>query len=309
MYELVKNNNVAIFGVNGFIGKNLCKKFIEKNYNVKGFARKNFYLKSLKFVKTEITSDINWSNLLNNIHTIIYCVGSAHNKYRFNKKTEKQNINALKNLINQANSLGVKRFVYLSSIGVNGKSFLKPITEASNVNPNDNYSKNKRKIELEIYNLSKKYKIDFVIVRPPMVYGKNAPGNFKTLTNLVKFGMPLPFANINNERSFIAIDNLTEFLILVSTTPKLNKSNFEIFLISDNETISTSKLIKILSEKINKKLILFTIPEILIKFLLIILLKSKLIPSLLNSLVIDNTKAKNLGWKPVTNLYDQLNKF
>lgn len=312
MKNYTTKNRIAVIGANGFIGQALSAELIKRGYNINSIVRKIDANRSFFKKIDKIDKDTNWNNVLENVKTIIYCAGIAHNKLK-NKNDLKSDyedisIDGIKNLVKQAAHLGVQKFIFISSIGVNGKDSFYPLTENSPYKTNNMYSNYKKKTELLLLDLSKIYEIEFLIVRPPLVYAKNAPGNFNSLIKLIETGLPLPFKLIKNKRSFIALDNIVDFIILISSSTKLKKSRYEIFLISDDECFSTPELIYKIAEKINKKVILFPMPVFFLKVILIVCFKSRLIPSILNSLVIDNSKAKKkYGWKPVTNLDKQLN--
>lgn len=304
---------IAVIGANGFIGQALSTELVKRGHNINSIVRKIDTNRSFFKKIDKIDKNTNWNNLIENVKIIIYCAGIAHNKFK-NKKNIKSDyedvsIDGIKNLVEQAAPLGVQKFIFISSIGVNGKDSFYPLTENSPYKPYNMYSNYKIKTELLLLDLSKIHEIEFLIIRPPLVYDKNAPGNFNSLIKLIETGLPLPFKSIKNKRSFVALDNIVDFIILISLSTELKKSKYEIFLISDDECFSTPELIYKIAEKINKKVILFPIPVFFLKLIFVVCFKSKLIPSILNSLVIDNSKAKKkYGWKPVTNLDKQLNQ-
>ena len=314
MKNNIKKNKIAVIGANGFIGQALSTELIKRKYNVNSIVRKKNYTNGNLCKKIDnIDKNTNWNNALENVKTIIYCAGIAHNKFKNKKKIksayEDISTHGVKNLVAQAAFLGIDKFIFISSIGVNGKDSFYPLTENSAYNPNDMYSDYKIKTELLLLDLSKIYEMEFLIVRPPLVYSKNAPGNFNNLIKLIETGLPLPFKSIKNKRSFVALDNIVDFIILISSSAKLKKSRYEIFLISDDEFFSTPYFIYKIAEKIKKKVILFPVPVFFVKLILFMCFKSRLIPSIFNSLIIDNSKAKKqFGWKPITNLDKQLNK-
>ncbi len=139
---------------------------------------------------------------------------------------------------------GVKRFVFLSSIGVNGNNNFKPFTEHDQPAPHDLYAISKWEAEEGLLALALETGMEVVIIRPPLVYGPNAPGNFGNLVKWMKKSIPLPFGAIQNKRSLVALDNLVDFIALCADREKSPKAANQVFLISDNEDVSTTQLLR-----------------------------------------------------------------
>ncbi|MFT0212583.1 NAD-dependent epimerase/dehydratase family protein [Pseudomonas sp. F1_0610] len=203
------------------------------------------------------------------------------------------------NLARQAMLAGVKRFIFISSIGVNGAStpIDKAFTESTEVNPQALYALSKFNAEKALIDLCKDSTMELVIIRPPLVYAGCAPGNFQRLLKLVKTGLPIPLANVKNQRSFIALENLISFISCCIEHPAAAN---ELFLISDDERISTPDLFRKISYGMNKKVLLFSFPQNILERLAVFMGKKNLYSQLCGSLIIDNSKAKKLlGWSPV----------
>ena len=298
---------ILVTGASGFIGKTLCNKLIKLSFNVQGAVRS---LDSLTFEYNfkavtvgEIGANTNWINALKDIDCIIHCAGKEHST------NEKNNLNiyhlinteGTKRLAEQVVKSGVKRFIFLSTIKVNGESTGNNdqnsiFTNKDMPNPQDAYSTSKLEAEKLLWEISAKTNLEVVVVRLPLVYGYGAKGNLSWLIKLIKLGIPLPLSFVKNERSMIGIDNLVNLLIRCIDHPNASGKTF---LASDGEDLSTSELIKLIASSMGRKAILFLIPLFLLKFLGFIFGKRKEINRLAGSLRIDNNFTKRkLNWTP-----------
>jgi nucleoside-diphosphate-sugar epimerase len=207
------------------------------------------------------------------------------------------NVDGTIDLARQAIDAGVKRFVFVSSIGVNGGQTLEqPFSEASPPAPHADYAVSKFEAEEALRELVEGTKMELVVVRPPLVYSGNAPGNFGRLMKLVASGVPLPFASLDNRRSMIALDNLVEFIALCMVHPAAAN---ELFLISDGEEVSTANIVRYLARGMNKTPRLLSVPELLVSVAASVVGKRAMYTQLYGSLVIDSSKARSLlGWVP-----------
>ena len=204
---------------------------------------------------------------------------------------------------------GVERFVFLSSIGVNGNQNIRPFLESDIPCPHDPYSVSKFEAEQRLLALAKETGMEVVIIRPPLVYGPNAPGNFGSLVNWVNKGLPLPFGSVNNQRSLVALDNLVDFVALCANSERSPKAANEVFLISDGVDVSTADLLRKVAKAHDVKLSLLPLPVGLMKFVAKLLGKSALTDRLFGNLQVDSSKARDLlGWQPVSTMEKQLEK-
>ena len=213
------------------------------------------------------------------------------------------NLNLTIKLAKQSIKSGVKKFIYVSSIKVNGTFSSSPFSYLDSPNPKDVYANNKLEIENKLIDLVRDSKMDLIIVRPPLVYGAGAKGNFRNLKKLVDLNLPLPFANLNNKRSFISIQNLCSFLFYCLD---MNTKN-QIFLVSDNEDISVKDFIKKISYSRNKKIKLFSFPIFLLKHIFKVLYGEDSSNSFFNSLQIKCSETIDLtGWNPKYSVEESL---
>lgn len=297
---------ILVTGANGFLGKSLMHKLRENSNNdVIGTVRAA--LPSAKhsdqyFVSGDINRNTSWQTALENIDVVIHTAGRAHILKNTSKNPlsifREVNVDGTIQLATQAAKMGVKRFIFISSIGVNGASTnnSQPFTENSFPSPHADYAISKYEAEQELVKLSNTTKMELTIIRPPLIYGPDAPGNFRVLLKILYKKIPLPLANIKNKRSFIYLGNLVDFINVCIQHP--NAAN-QTFLISDDHDISTPHLIKILAKGMNKSLFLFPMPTFLIKWGAIILKREPTFQQLCGSLQINIQKAKELlNWTP-----------
>ena len=306
---------ILLTGATGFIGKALVSELIKQDFDLSIAVRQKTNLfpnKVKQYVVGDFESNPDFSNVLTKIDCIIHLAGKAHvideTKVSILEKYRKINTEFTLNLAKQAETAGVKRFIFLSSIGVNGKQNTKPFLENDTPNPQEPYAISKHEAEQGLLKLAESSLLKVVIIRTPLVYGKGAKGNFGRLTQWAsaKIMIPLPLGAVNNARSLIAIDNLVSFIILCVLH---QKSVNQIFLISDNDTISTTELLKKIAKAFNKKALLFPVPISWMVFVAKLLGKEADAKRLFSSLMIDNSKARDLlDWHPITTIDRQLKK-
>lgn len=307
--------NILLTGVTGFIGKSLVMELLNRGFNLSVVLRnKTDKLPDniKQFVLGNFTNQPDFSHSLEGIDCIIHLAGKAHiiDKNSASILTEFQQINTdlTQHLAKQAIDAGVKRLVFLSSIRVNGNQNHKPFTEEDTPNPQEPYAISKYEAEQGLLQLAKTTTLEVVIIRPPLVYGANAPGNFGRLIDWAKAKMvlPLPLGAVHNKRSLLAIDNLTDFIATCVLHPKAAN---EIFLISDEEDVSTTQLLQKIAQAFGKKPLLLPIPVGFMIFMAGFLGKKADAVRLFSSLQVDNSKARTtLDWSPKITMDEQLAK-
>lgn len=258
---------VLVTGSNGFVGSSFINKYKDK-YLFKKF--------SLLFEKLN-------NQCFDDINVVLHCAALVHQKIQNNyKEYHDINVEYPVKLANLAKKSGVKQFVFISTIAVYGDEKEK-LDEITVCNPITLYGKSKLEAEKQLLALNDD---NFIvsIIRAPMVYGKNAPGNIDSLIKLVKKIPIIPFGSINNKRNFIYIGNLCHVIDEVIT-----QSQNGIFLCADDESLSTSRLIELIAKNLDKKVCLIKIPffEMLLKRL-----KPSFYKRLYGSLEVDNTITK-----------------
>jgi len=260
----------------------------------------------------DICAENDWQPILKNIDIVIHVAGRAHiiNDAAANPLAEfrKVNTDATLQLARQAAKAGAKRFIFISSIKVNGETTEPgyPFTPADQFVPTDPYGVSKYAAEQGLLALARETGMEVVIIRPPLVYGPNVKANFVSMIKWVRKGIPLPFGAIDNQRSLVALDNLLSFIIHCIDHPKAAN---EIFLISDGEDVSTTELLRRVARALGKKSRLVPVPVSWLRFVAELAGKEDVANRLLGSLQVDSSKARELlGWKPVITMDEQLKK-
>lgn len=296
-------NRVLVTGASGFIGDRLCRLLLNNGYIVRAIYRTSA-VQNNKYEQL-IVGDINqytqWGEALRDVDYVIHLAARVHvmNETTENPlaKFREVNLFGTENLARQAADQGVKRFIYLSSIKVNGeKTENNPFTANDMPSPTDAYAKSKVEAENELHVISRERNLDIVIIRPPLVYGPGVRGNYLRLLNLVNKGIPLPLANIHNKRSMVSLDNICDLLI---NCLKNQNAAGKTFLVSDGIDWSTPDLIRKLAYYMGVPAYLFPIPQFLLDLAGQLTGKKGVIDRLCDSLVVDINDTRNhLGWSP-----------
>ena len=254
-----------------------------------------------KELKFSFDGELDWSGCIESQEVVIHCAARAHilNDKSVDPIAEFRNINVngTLNLARQAIEAGIRRFIFISSIGVNGaQTSNAPFTELSEPLPHADYALSKLEAEQGLRELVKGTGMELVIVRPPLVYASHAPGNFQRLLKLVSIGLPLPFASVRNQRSMIALENLVDFITHCIDHPAAAN---ELFLISDGIEFSMPEIVRSLAAGMGRKAYLLPLPDGLMRWGGRLLKKEGMYTQLCGSLIIDSSKARNLlGWSP-----------
>lgn len=304
--------NVLITGANGFVGKSLYRYLRNLNYNVIGAVRNDIvsrYGQKVVSVGT-IDSNTDWEKALQGIDTVVHLAARTHimNETLKNPLSEFLEVNCQGtiNLARQCISQGVSRFIFISSIGVNGfRTDEKVFSVDSKPMPHSPYAVSKFEAENSLKELVNNSSMDLVIIRPPAIYGKNAPGNFGAIAKMISKGIPLPLDGIDNKRSLIHLDNLTSFIeVCINNDKAANR----LFIVSDDEDLSTTDTIELIGYVLNKSPKMFKMPKWAIRIALIFIGRKKSADSLLSNLQVDIRYAKHLlDWTPPFNPRNLIN--
>lgn len=308
-----RQRRILVTGADGFIGSALCPALEAQGLHVRRAVWKLTTSHNAQHdwaATGDIGPDTNWHSLLDGIDVIVHLANRAHimSETSNNPLGEFRRVNTYGtlNLAEQAQARGVRRFVFVSSIGVHGETTPSDtvLTENSPTRPANDYSQSKWEAELELQKLADEAGWDVVIVRPPLVYGPGVPGNFLRLLHLVTRKLPLPLSVVSNRRSFVGLSNLVNFLVVCTVHPAAANQTF---LVSDNENVSTPQLIQMLGQHLGTPARLFPLPTSLIQWAGRITGKSRAVNSLIGSLRVDSSKARQmLDWHPVKSMNDQL---
>jgi len=306
LMSVPKVKSVLVTGASGFVGSVLVPELSHRGFDVGRLVRNKNHQDNLKIKNFYIDDLDNLGDLnepLKDVDVVIHLAARVHvmDEKRSDALAQCRRINveSTLNLALQAASFGVKRFVFLSSIKVNGEltKKYKPFRADDASNPQDPYGVSKFEAEAGLIKLANKTGMEVVIIRPPLVYGPGVKANFLNMIKILHAGLPLPFGSVNNKRSLVFIDNLVDLIIKVIDHPG---ASGEIFLVSDDNDVSTSRLLNVLSLGLRgRKARLIPLPESLLKIIFKVLGKSSLSDRLLGSLQLDIEKTKNkLDWVP-----------
>lgn len=307
--------NILITGANGFIGNSIVLKLVAAgDYKVRVAIRKTSatFPRSVEvYENLDISEKTDWAQALKNINIVIHCAARVHVMRDGSKDPlldfRKVNTEGTLNLARQAELYGVRRFIFLSSLGVNGEKTLNhPFKADETPQPHSPYTQSKMEAEMGLMEMSRITKMSVVIIRPPLVYGPNAPGRFGSLMRIVKKQIPLPLGAVKNKRSFVFLDNLVDLIICCLSNP--NAAN-QVFLVSDDEDLSTTQLLKKIGKALDKSILLLPIPVFILNILAKSIGKAKVAQQLLGSLQVDIEKTKLLlGWTPTFSVDEALRK-
>ena len=281
---------IAITGADGFIGSHLFKYLLKKGIKARKINRSG---DDNSIAIGNLSSKTDWFIALENIETLVHCASIPN---FVNKGTSsidelnEVNIEATRNMAEQASKMGVKRIIFISTIKVNGEVTLKnqKFNELSKPNPQEPYAISKFEAENILKSISQKNNIELLIIRSPIVYGEFVKGNFLTLINLVYNAIPLPLNKINNSRSIIYVGNLVYLIYLCIINKDLKSKTL---LVSDNQSISTRGLVKLLAKKLRKRILFFYLPKFLMIFIFNFLKKRNSLSSFIDSLEIDSRES------------------
>ena len=308
--------NILITGANGFVGQSLVNNLLNnKKHKVIAGVRK-LPLKDLNCEYRIINNleDKTLSiNVFEHIDVVIHTSARVHimDDKSADPLTEfrKVNVEGTLNLARQAAKAGVKRFIFISSIKVNGEGTKigKPYTEDSNSNPIDPYGISKYEAEQGLLKIAETAALEVVIIRPTLVYGENVKGNFQSLMKWTYKGIPLPIGGIKqNLRSLVSVDNLVDFIVLCI---EHKDARNEVFLISDDDDISTAGLLEEISQGLGVKNKAVNIPAKFINTAASAVGKSSVAQRLTGSLQVDISKANTLlGWEPKYSTSESIQK-
>lgn len=292
---------VLVTGASGYIGTALCQELADKGHFVKGIGRtKVAPSDKFEYVSFDLEGGGVYE-LVKEYDCIVHLAGRAHilgdaasQSFDIYRQT---NSDLTIRLAKAAIKGRVRRFIFISSIGVNGSlTHDHPFSEISLPAPQTPYAMSKYTAEKELQVLFSGSAVELVIIRPPLVYAGNAPGNFLRLMKLVSTGLPLPFGAVKNSRSMIALENLVDLIQVCMIHPA---AAGELFLASDNHDFSTAEIVGCLARGMNKNVILLPFGGALMRLALSLLGKKSIYSQLYGSLKVDSSKARHLlGWTP-----------
>jgi nucleoside-diphosphate-sugar epimerase len=294
-----------ITGASGFVGRALCAALVKNGYMIRAALRDAAEFSGAECENVRVPTidpHTDWTEALHGMAVVIHLAARVHvmHDVALNPLEEfrKVNVAGTEQLARSAAASGVRRFVYVSSIKVNGDTTRegRKFVASDLPNPQDYYGISKAEAEQVLHRVSNETGMEIVIIRPPLVYGTGVKGNFAQMMQVLAKDVPLPLASVQNLRSLVYVENLVDALILCATHPAAAGKTY---LVSDGEDISTPDLLRMLGNAMGHPARLFSCPPALLKFVGCLMGKSAQIERLLDSLQIDTNKiCSELGWRP-----------
>ncbi len=301
---------VLVTGATGFIGKALVARLAASpRYLVRAASRLGGTGPSHEvgngpveqILVGDLDAPVQWGAALDRVDVVVHLAGRAHvmdSRGRDPLAFRRINTDATLDLARHAAaSARCPRFIFISSIGVNGTWTIdRAFTENDPPAPEEEYARSKLDAEIGLRQLSTDTGLAVTIIRPPLVYGGNAPGNFGRLTRILRQRIPLPLGAVGNLRSFVSVENLTDLIVTCMEHPAAAN---ETFLVSDGEDLSTTALLQRMAGAMDRRAVLVPVPVSVLFAAAALLGQSREARRLLCSLQVDSTKARSLlGWTP-----------
>ena len=303
---------VLVTGATGFVGRAVCTELAQRNYDVSGAVRRHPGLGGTYFGLGDIGPSTQWSGALKGVDVVIHLAARVHVIHEVAghplKEFRKVNVAGTESLARAAAASGIKRFLFISSIGVNGAETVSgsSFAAADQPHPHNDYAISKWEAEKGLQRIASETGMDVVCIRPPLVYGPNPPGNFGSLMRWLGRGIPLPLGAIHNQRSLVALDNLVDLIVTCLSHPAAANQTF---LVSDGEDVSTTELLRRMGHAMGCPARLVPVPSTLLKLAATLVGKQDMAQRLCSSLQVDIAKTRDfLGWRPPLSLDQGLKK-
>ena len=294
--------NLLLTGATGFVGQHLVSALTQRNLSYKIAVRTQAanFVPSLCISVGDINARTAWSQALVGVTDVIHLAARVHitqeNSSDAYAAFRAVNTEGTLNLARQAAAEGVRRFIFLSSIKVNGEGKQNAYSEVDKPLPEDAYAFSKWEAEQGLWEISAETGMQIVILRIPLVYGPGVGANFLQLLQTVNKGWPLPLGGIHNRRSLLYIGNLVDATLVVLKHP--DAAN-KLYLLSDGQDFSTSQLVELIAKALNKPPRLFAVPKGLLRLVAILMGKTSAVDRLFGSLFLDSSKFRQeLSWVP-----------
>lgn len=301
--------NILVTGAAGFVGAALCEELRRRHMAFVPAVRRR--TRASQFEHGELSADIDWYAALEGCDTVVHLAARVHQIHESGMDSlcayRVANRDASVNLARQAALHGVSRFVYVSSIKVNGEfSPEKPFSATDTPAPQDAYGLSKWEAEQALTKIGRETGMSVAIVRPPLVYGPGVKANFLQLMRMVHRGMPLPLGKADAKRSFVGLDNLVDFLLLCISSPT---AYGQVWMVSDQEDISVAELVHLIGKAMGRTSRLFGVPTGILYAAAKFLGREAVAARLFEPLQVDSRPATELlGWMPPLSLEQELQR-
>jgi nucleoside-diphosphate-sugar epimerase len=304
---------VLVTGADGFVGSALCEALSQRGHSVRRALRGTgaSFRPGADVAMGDLGAATNWKDALSDIEVVIHLAARAHvmrdtaadplDEYR------RINVLATEALAQAACAGGVRRFIFLSSIKVNGEQTSdKPFTEYDAARPEDAYGQSKWEAEQILAKIAAASRLETVVLRSPLIYGPGVKGNFLSLMRAVERGLPLPLAAVRNRRSLLYLGNLVDAIMLCVEHPA---AAGQTYLLADDEGVSTPDLVRAIGSALGKPARLIAVPPALLRAAGAMVGKAASIARLLGSLQVDSGKIRReLRWQPRADMVRGLRK-
>jgi len=306
---------ILVTGASGFLGTGLLSRLLSDSaYEVAIASRRPSGRVGVEeFLVADLKRDTSWAVALARVEVLVHTAARVHIRAEDEASDplavyRAVNVEGTLNLAQQAASAGVRRFVFVSSIKVNGESTEPgcPFSADDPPNPGDPYSISKMEAEQQLRAVASRTGMEVVIVRPPLVYGPGVKANFLSMMRWLGHSIPMPFGLIQNQRSLVALDNLVDLIVRCIDHPAAANQTF---LVSDGDDVSTPELFRRLGEALGNPAILLPVPSVWLTVSARLLGQPGLAQRLCGSLQVDISKTRAmLGWEPPCSMQDELQK-
>jgi len=297
---------ILVTGASGFVGRHLAPALARAGWFVRRAVREPSGAAD-EVVVESLGPATDWEDALAGADAVVHLAARVHHQNEEHAVELYRNVNieGTQRLARCAAAAGVGKFIFVSTVLVHGRSNdgRAPFRESDVLTPRGLYGMSKAAAESSLDDLAQGCAMSVTVIRPPLVYGAGAKGNFALLEKAVTLGVPLPFAAISNRRAFLAVENLASFILHRLSHPA---AKFDIFLVADNEQVSTPEFIERLARAARTSSRLFRLPAPLLGALLKVSGRREVNDSLLGSLELDLSKAAAIGWRPPISLDEGL---
>jgi UDP-glucose 4-epimerase len=289
---------VLLTGASGFIGRHLAPALKNAGWLVRRVVRRP-PLGSDDVLIPSIDGETDWDVALRDVDAVVHLAARVHHPESDGEHSLYHSLNrdGTVRLAQCTAEAGIAHFIYMSTILVNGSKTdgHGPFREDDIPAPKGLYPISKAEAERGLATIAKTTNLKITVIRPPLVYGPSALGNFRRLLGAIQTGLPLPFAGIRNRRAFVAIENLVSFITMRLGNPE---RSFEVFLIADNEQVSTPEFARRIAKACGSRARLFPLPNGMLALFFRLTGRAEFGDSLLGSMEIDIAKARRTGWEP-----------
>jgi UDP-glucose 4-epimerase len=297
---------VLVTGANGFVGRHLVPVLAANGLVVREAMRRPSPHPNTVIIDA-IGPGTDWNDALSEVDAVVHLAARVHHPQEEHATEIYRSLNTdgTLHLARCSSKAGVRQFIYLSTILVNGSNTdgRPPFREDDVPMPRGVYGMSKAAAEAGLEAMANDTEMNITVVRPPLIYGDGALGNFRLLVTAIKRGIPLPFGSVNNRRAFLGVENLASFILHLLTYPQ---GKFDIFLVADDEQVSTPEFVRRIAKALDKNSHLIPLPLFALKTLLRISGRSEAADSIAGSMEVDISQALKIGWRPPFSMDDCL---